>query len=406
MRILFANDGIDDAGGVRTYIDQVMAGLAGRGHELAFLHNNRRGVGDALNNLPSVPYFGVLDTGIDKAIADAKKWSPDVCFSHNMNPLDVERRLLDEMAVVKFMHGYFGTCISGQKMHSLPTAAPCTRGFGAACLALYLPRRCGQARLTKMSEQYLWASRQKKLLARYSAIVVASQHMKQEYLRNGVEEGRLRVASLFAGLSASPAKCDAACNAGGSEKSDSDRGLLFLGRMTRLKGGDYLIRAVAEVRDRTGQKLPLVMAGDGPQRGEWERLAGELKVEASFTGWVERKDCRRLFDEAALLVVPSIWPEPFGLVGLEAASAGVPAMAFDVGGIREWLKPGVNGYLATGNPPTHSALATALIEAFSDMDELKRTGLGAREVAREMSLERHLSGLEIILSEAAISKAV
>lgn len=403
MRILFANDGIDDAGGVRTYIDQVMAGLAARGHELAFLHNNRRGEGAAQGNLPPIPYFGVLDSGIEKAMNDAKKWGPDVCFSHNMNPLDVERRLLDEMAVVKFMHGYFGTCISGQKMYSLPASAPCSRGFGAACLALYLPRRCGQTRLTKMGEQYRWAGRQKKLLARYSAIVVASQHMKQEYLRNGVEQGRLRVAPLFAGLPATPdAACTDTCRAARPEKPESGRGVLFLGRMTRLKGGDYLIRAVAEVRDRTGQKLPLVMAGDGPQRSEWERLAGALKVEASFTGWVEARDCRRLFDEAALLVVPSIWPEPFGLVGLEAASAGVPALAFDVGGICEWLKPGVSGYLAGGNPPTHSALATALIEAFGDMDALKRAGLRARQVAREMSLERHLSELETILTEAAV----
>lgn len=401
MRILFANDGIEDAGGVRTYIDQVMAGLASRGHELAFLHNNRKAGGSDLNGLLSVPHFGVLDTCIDKAINDAKKWRPDVCFSHNMGPLDVERRLLDEMAVVKFMHGYFGTCIGGQKMYSLPTAAPCARGFDAACLALYLPRRCGQTRLTKMSEQYLWARRQKKLLARYSAIVVASQHMKQEYVRNGVEESRLRVAPLFPGVSAWHATSDAAC----FERPVSDRGVLFLGRMTRLKGGDYLIRALAEVCDRTGQKLRLVLAGDGPQRSEWQQLARELKVEASFTGWVEARDHGRLFDEAALLAVPSIWPEPFGLVGLEAASAGVPALAFDVGGIREWLKPGLNGYLARGNPPTHSALATALIEAFSDAAELKRLGAQARRVARDMSLERHLSQLETILTEAAVSKA-
>ena len=47
-----------------------------------------------------------------------------------------------------------------------------------------------------------------------------------------------------------------------------------------------------------------------------------------------------------LLVVPSVWPEPFGSVGMAAARCGVPAAAFAVGGIPQWLHDGVNGHLA------------------------------------------------------------
>ena len=53
-----------------------------------------------------------------------------------------------------------------------------------------------------------------------------------------------------------------------------------------------------------------------------------------------------------LLVVPSVWPEPFGLVGPEAAHHGVPSAAFAVGGIPEWLVDGVSGHLAAGDRPT------------------------------------------------------
>ena len=64
---------------------------------------------------------------------------------------------------------------------------------------------------------------------------------------------------------------------------------------------------------------------------------------------------------ADLLVVPSLWPEPFGLVGLEAARHRLPVAAFAVGGIPDWLRPGVNGYLAPGDPPTPGGLADAII---------------------------------------------
>src|SRR5438105_2641765 len=125
MRILFANDGIGDAGGVQAYLDSVMTGLIERGHELGFLHYDRNENGRRLSSLSSVRYFGVLDLGLDSALDKIRTWRPQVCFSHNMQLLDIERKLLDEWPVVKLMHGYFGTCIGGQKTMSFPTPAPC-----------------------------------------------------------------------------------------------------------------------------------------------------------------------------------------------------------------------------------------------------------------------------------------
>ncbi|MCQ6458653.1 glycosyltransferase family 4 protein, partial [Vibrio parahaemolyticus] len=49
------------------------------------------------------------------------------------------------------------------------------------------------------------------------------------------------------------------------------------------------------------------------------------------------------YGRAQFVVMPSRMPEPFGLVGLEAMAAGVPVIASDVGGVREWLEDGRNG---------------------------------------------------------------
>ena len=389
MRILFANDGIGDAGGVQTYLDAVMPGLIARGHELAFLHYDRKSESRISPALARIPYFGILDSGVELAIANAKAWGPHVCFSHNMNFLDVERRLLEEWFVVKMMHGYFGTCIGGQKMHAFPARTPCDRRFGRACLLHYLPRRCGQMSLGKMVEHYEWAKQQKSLFEKYSAVVVASDHMRQEYLGNGMSDDKLCVAPLFAPDTSAHDLCN--------DSRSAEHRVLFVGRMTKLKGGDLLIRAVGEASLRTRQKIHLVMAGDGPQRTDWESLAQRLKVSATFTGWVTGEEHDRLLREATLFAIPSVWPEPFGLVGLEAAVAGLPAIAFNVGGISQWLKDGVNGFLVPGDPPTAHALALGLVEALADTDRLNRMGRAARESAFDMSLEKHLDRLEEIL---------
>ncbi|MGA9771235.1 MAG: glycosyltransferase family 4 protein [Blastocatellia bacterium] len=396
MRILFANDGIGDAGGVQTYLDAVMSGLIARGHELAFLHYDRKSESRISPALRRIPYFGILDSGVESAFASAKAWGPHLCFSHNMNPLDVERRLLEEWFVVKLMHGYFGTCIGGQKMHAFPAPRPCNRRFGRACLLHYLPRRCGQMSLSKMAEHYEWAKRQKSLFENYTAVVVASDHMKREYLKNGISADKLHVAPLFAPFAAARDLCN--------DSRPAEHRVLFVGRMTKLKGGDLLIRAVGEASRRIQQKIHLVMAGDGPQRAEWESLAQRLKVSTTFAGWVTGDEQDRLLREATLFAVPSIWPEPFGLVGLEAASAGLPSIAFNVGGISQWLKDGVNGFLVPGTPPTAHALARGLAEALGDSDRLKRLGRAARESAFDMSLENHLDRLEEILVGACARK--
>ena len=122
---------------------------------------------------------------------------------------------------------------------------------------------------------------------------------------------------------------------------------------------------------------------------------------ATFTGWVDDDGRAELFRAATLLAVPSVWPEPFGLVGLEAGVFGVPSLAFDVGGIGEWLSDGVNGILVSGDPPTADALAAGLVSAVRHPAALRGMRAGARLAAERMSLIRHLDSVERVLANAA-----
>src|SRR4051794_10447880 len=203
MRILLANDEIAGAGGVETYLASLIRELQAQGHAVGVLHESTIASKDSARLLGGdIWRVGVHDEGLRAALARVRLFAPDICFSHNMRALDVDEGLLRDWPVVKMMHGHFGTCISGQKAFALPAARACTRDFGPGCLAHYLPRRCGQANPLVMLKQYAWSARQRALLDRYAAVVVASGFMRDEYLRAGVSADRLAAIPLFTDLTA------------------------------------------------------------------------------------------------------------------------------------------------------------------------------------------------------------
>ena len=173
--------------------------------------------------------------------------------------------------------------------------------------------------------------------------------------------------------------------------------LVSIGRLERIKGIHLLLDALPHVREALGQPLALTIIGDGSQRADLERRAASVAlgddIAVTFAGWVSPEERDRCLREADLLVVPSTWPEPLGLVGLEAAGAGVPAAAFDVGGIRDWLIDGQTGALAPGDPPTSAGLATAIVSCLRDQSRLAALGAAASALAARRSPRDHASGL-------------
>ena len=176
-----------------------------------------------------------------------------------------------------------------------------------------------------------------------------------------------------------------------------------MGRMTNIKGAAVLPHAVAEACRISGLAIRVVFAGEGPQRDEVERFTRELRLDAEFPGWVTGEARSAAFREATLLAIPSLWPEPFGLVGLEAAAHGVPTVAFDVGGVREWLRDGVSGRLASERD-SH-AMGRIIAELCSAPGETRRLGDGAQRVARTLSIDAHVEILERVFARSATAAA-
>jgi glycosyltransferase involved in cell wall biosynthesis len=112
----------------------------------------------------------------------------------------------------------------------------------------------------------------------------------------------------------------------------------------KSEGLRWVIRACGELR-RHGQRLQLVIVGEGRERSPLMRLArAELGHQAFFAGRIERGELYRYYSAADVFVFPGI-QESLGLVYLEAQSCGLPAVAFDNAGVSEAIRDGRTGLL-------------------------------------------------------------
>jgi glycosyltransferase involved in cell wall biosynthesis len=168
---------------------------------------------------------------------------------------------------------------------------------------------------------------------------------------------------------------------------------IFVGRLVPEKNVAFLLRAMAAVPPLP-QPLRLLVAGEGPQRQELERLTRELGLADRVLFLGERRDVTALLQAASFLVLPSLG-EGLSNVLLEAMASGCPVLASDVPGNREAVRDGEDGILyASGSQP---ALTQALGRLAGDGPLRQRLAAAARErVRREYSLEamvRSLSGI-------------
>jgi glycosyltransferase involved in cell wall biosynthesis len=159
--------------------------------------------------------------------------------------------------------------------------------------------------------------------------------------------------------------------------------------MVAAKGVAVLLRAAREV------DAEFVIAGAGRQLPVMRKLARRLGIEqrVRFTGWLAPQELASELLGTSVAAVPSVWPEPFGIVGIEAHAAGKPVVASATGGIADWLEDGVSGLLVPAGDP--QALARGLNDLLDDPERRRTMGqAGKRSVAARFSAEQHLQALQ------------
>ncbi|MFN7990611.1 MAG: glycosyltransferase family 4 protein [Candidatus Micrarchaeia archaeon] len=153
--------------------------------------------------------------------------------------------------------------------------------------------------------------------------------------------------------------------------------VLYLGRLTRSKRVDHAIRAFARIKAELPEAR-LWVAGSGPESAGLRSLAGSLGVTDSihFFGRVDAREKRELLTKAHLLIFPAV-REGWGLVVLEANACGTPVVAYDVPGLRDSIRNGINGYLVKdGDIAALSAESLHLLKGGKALSRLSASSIG------------------------------
>lgn len=172
---------------------------------------------------------------------------------------------------------------------------------------------------------------------------------------------------------------------------------LFVGQLIRGKGADILIEACRHLKHDYSLKI----IGSGNDYGYLHKLIGlyGLHKKIELIGWVA--DVDKFYAEADVVIVPSRWQEPFGLIGIEAFSRMVPVIGFDNGGISEWLHHKENGYLV--KKKSSEGLVEALEYIEQNPHVLEKWGRAGYNFVKDNFCEEcFLKSIKNILTQAKV----
>jgi glycosyltransferase involved in cell wall biosynthesis len=302
---------------------------------------------------------------------------PDITHAHNIygglttSILDIAQR--KGVPVVMTLHDYKLICPSYSMLNRGTVCEDCKGGRFIHSLL----NTCHKESLTA-SGVYCIESYLNKWLHKYDTIryfICPSMFSLTKHAEHGVPRDRLLHIRNFVNFATH------------KPQYDDGRYALFVGRLSKEKGVLTLLAAVENL------DVPVRIVGDGPLKSEYEGFVAERKMKhVTFEGYKSGDNLKRLYENAAFLVIPSEWYENAPMTVLEAYAYGKPVIGSRIGGIPEMIDHGRTGLLfAMGDA---GWLTECIRKLWLDKSLCRQMGHATHDkVEREFSSEVHYEHL-------------
>jgi glycosyltransferase involved in cell wall biosynthesis len=222
-----------------------------------------------------------------------------------------------------------------------------------------------------------------------SRYLVSAHFMRDVLMRAGFDEKKFSMV----GALAEPLMKESKDRGVVGMKSAKEKMVLFAGRLETYKGAQVLIESVKHL----SKDIRIVIAGTGPDESRLKAMAGR-DDRVTFLGFVPGDRLWEMMREAAVVVVPSVWAEVYGLVALEAMSQGTPVIVAKSGGLPEVVGDSKAGIVVP--PGDAKALARAIERVLGDAGLAAAMGKAAYERAWEVgNPQAHLEEIMKVYSE-------
>ena len=379
MKVLHVNEHLAYKGGVETYLFGLLPRLAARGITPVVAYaEGEEALHDPVVHTPSIGTAGFRAerAAFREMEAVLAREQPDVVHIHNVQNIGALQAAFDHGPTVVTTHDYRWVCPANSFFYKR-TQEVCERTCGLGCFTTTLTKRCVTPRPQYAGYFYRRAKWAIKNAHRFDRVIAPSQGARAKYVASGFGDAALSVLPYFCDLT--PAESP--------RPVPETPTITYLGRVASNKGHEYFVDALGHL----GEEVQGVMVGSiGEEDATMLRRRAEhmgCADRLTLHGWASREEVLDLFDRTSVFVFPSLWPETLGIVGIEALSRGVPVVASDLGGVREWCIEGETGFPVP--PKDARAMADRVENLLADTERLRAFGQRGIDLIHQKFLPEH-----------------
>jgi glycosyltransferase involved in cell wall biosynthesis len=388
LKILFCHWRGWPFGGGEIYLFKLMRVLRDEGHRISFLTQkdplNEKIEGISWHEVAPAPAWRNAKAQWKSMRSILLQENSEVVHLHETNAFlapYVVNQLCRRTASVLTLHFAGVVCLTGNRY--LNDGSVCQHPVGPLCIRCLSihPRR-----VRKMLLQWLWL----KSLKNVRCVTAGSRWLKRFCIKNDFPAERVFNLAPYWHESGQ-----------GMARPEKSKNILFVGRLREDKGALHLLYALAGLK---GLDWHLHILGEGDQKGRIYKYIKEIGLQAriSLAGTVAHEAIWSYYVQGAFLVFPSLFPETFGIAGAEAMSAGLPVIAYDAGGVSDWLVHGRNGLMVKRGDI--QGLTQAMRQLLENPKLRQEMGRAAHEdISSKYSRSSHMERLYQIY-EKALSK--